>query len=57
MLHIFLILFMICLGLGEIIRSCLAISEVILVISDVVLDNFLKFGKTSAKIILKNGFG
>ena len=44
-------------GLGDIIRSFLVIPEVILVIPDVGLDNFLKFGKQFAKHILKNGFG
>ena len=39
------------------IRSFWAISEVVLVISDVDLDSFSKFGKKFAKNILKNGFG
>ena len=37
-------LFIFC-WLGDIIRSLLVISGVILVIFDVVLDNFLEFGK------------
>ena len=35
----------------------LTISEDVLVISDVDLYNFLKFGKKFAKIILKHAFG
>ena len=40
--------------LGDIIGSFLAISEVVLVISDVDLDNFLKFGKKFARHIPQN---
>ena len=42
--------------LWDIIGSILAIPEVILVLPDVNLDNFLKFVKMSPKHILKNGF-
>ena len=41
---------------GDIIGSFVAIPEVILVISDVDLDNFLKFDKQLAKILSTNGF-
>ena len=44
-------------SLGDIITSFVAISEVVLVVSDVILDNFLKVGKQFAKHILQNGLG
>ena len=45
-----------CQRLWDIVGSFLAISEVILVIPDVGLDNFLKFDKKSANNILQNRF-
>ena len=51
----FVVVLLILYWLGNIVGSFLAISEVILVIPDVDLDNFLKFDKKFAKIILEMG--
>ena len=51
-----IVLLLVCYWLGDIIGSCLAISDVILVILDVDLDNLLNFGTQIANRILKNGF-